>query len=271
MKYSANSSGVNCKCFGYTANIMLEQYLVEIGLSDKEAKVYLALLVVDNSPISDIAKRAKINRTTVYPVLQSLEKKGLVSEVPVGKTIHYQAAPPERLQQVIGKQRLLLEERAQRLKDIVPQIKSISREGGERPIIKVFEGKDGALSAYEEFYELHDKAAAQGYFIYNRDLLEEEYSKADLEKFKKIRLRKQVEPTSVYTKKSGDHAFTTKGRRVRIDSEKYPIHVDVTVIDDRIIFSALKNSSVSIVIKCRDIAVSLASIVRYINDSANSK
>lgn len=54
---------------------MLEKYLEEIGLSDKEAAVYLALLQVENSAITDLAKKTKINRTTVYPVLQSLEKR----------------------------------------------------------------------------------------------------------------------------------------------------------------------------------------------------
>lgn len=60
---------------------MLEKYLQEIGLSEKEAQIYLALLQVDNDSIQGLSNRTKINRTTLYPVLESLSKKGLVSEI----------------------------------------------------------------------------------------------------------------------------------------------------------------------------------------------
>lgn len=246
---------------------MLEKYLEEIGLSDKEATVYLALLQVENSPVSDIAKKTKINRTTVYPVLQSLEKKGLASEVQVGKTIHFQAAPPERLETYVERQKVVLEEHAARLKDIIPQIKSIQREEGERPIVKMFEGRDGAISAYEEFYQLHDKGTKDGYFIFNRDLLDAEYTEKEKEKFAKIRIGKGVTPTSVYTRKAGDFPFISEGRRVRIDSEKYPLLCDITIIEDRLIISTLGSSAISILIKSTDIAKTLASLVSYINDN----
>lgn len=250
---------------------MLEKYLEEIGLSDKEALVYLALLQVENAAISDIAKKTGINRTTVYPVIQSLEKKGLASEVPVGKTNHYQAAPPESLTTYVERQKVVLEEHSARLKDIIPQIKGVSREKGERPIIKFFEGRDGAISAYEEFYALHDKSSKEGYFIFNRDLLESTYNARERERFAQIRIGKGVIPTSIYNKKSGEHPFETPGQRTRVDSEKYPILADITIIEDRIIASTLGNQGVSILIKSLEIATTFASLVRFINDNSQIK
>ena len=41
---------------------MLEQYLEEIGLSDKEASVYLALLQFDAATPAQIAEKTKLNR-----------------------------------------------------------------------------------------------------------------------------------------------------------------------------------------------------------------
>jgi len=75
---------------------MLEKYLQEIGLGDKEAAVYAALLQVDDDSVLDLSKKTKINRTTIYPVLESLAKKGLISEVKVNAKVRYQAEPPER-------------------------------------------------------------------------------------------------------------------------------------------------------------------------------
>ena len=54
---------------------MLEKYLQEIGLSDKEAGVYLALLATDNSSVIELAGKTKIKRPTVYVILESLAKK----------------------------------------------------------------------------------------------------------------------------------------------------------------------------------------------------
>jgi sugar-specific transcriptional regulator TrmB len=245
---------------------MLEKYLEEIGLSDKEAAVYLALLQVENAAISAIAEKTKINRTTVYPVLQSLEKKGLASEVPVGKKIHYEAAPPERLESFVERQKVILEEHSARLKDIIPQIKSVSRETGERPIIKFFEGREGALSAYHEFYQLHDEKSKKGYFIFNRDLLEAHFSEKERASFVKIRTGKGVEPISVYNKNGGEHIFRTPGARVWIDEKKYPILCDITIIEDRVIISTVSGESVSILLKSNEVATTLASLVQFIND-----
>src|SRR5689334_7735404 len=125
---------------------MFEKFLQEIGLSDKEASVYLALLQVDNASVIELANKTKIKRPTVYVILESLAKKGLVSETTIGKKTHYQAEPPERLKTFVERQKLTFEERAKRLDDMIPQIKSVQRESGERPVIKYLEGKAGVIS-----------------------------------------------------------------------------------------------------------------------------
>ena len=66
---------------------MLEKYLQDIGLNEKESKVYLALLAVDNSSVLDLSKKTELNRSTTYVVLETLAKKGLVSETTVGKKL----------------------------------------------------------------------------------------------------------------------------------------------------------------------------------------
>ena len=245
---------------------MLEKYLEEIGLSEKESQVYLALLAVDSESIQDLAKRTGINRTTVYPVLETLEKKGLVSEVQKGKKVEYVAAPPERLETFVERQKVVLEERAERLKDIIPQIKSVQREAGEKPIVKYFEGREGAIAAHEEFYEMHDSKSREGYFIYDKDLMDRTFTSSEREKFRKIRIGKLVDPVSVYTNSKGDTAFSTPGKRKRIDQEKYPLSTDIVIIEDRILIGTLGDHVSSILIKSKDFATTLASLVRYIND-----
>lgn len=246
---------------------MLEKYLQELGLSEKEAQIYLALLQVDNESIQDLAKRTGINRTTVYPVLETLEKKGLVSEVQIGKKTHYEAAAPERLETFVERQKMLLVEKSKRLVDIIPELKGIQRKEGERPIIKFFEGRDGVVSAYEEFYSsLASSSKRDGHMIYNLDLLNATYSKEEQERFAQIRLKKKLVPTVVYNNAEGDFGFVTPGTRSRVDSKKYPIRADITIVDDKIILSSLGDYVSSFIIKSEDIATTFRSLIQYIND-----
>jgi sugar-specific transcriptional regulator TrmB len=245
---------------------MFEKYLQEIGLSEKEAQIYLALLQVDNESIQDLAKRTDINRTTVYPVLESLEKKGLVSEIQAGKKTHYEAASPERLETFVERQKVILEERSERLKDVIPQIKGIQREKGERPIVKYFEGRDGAISAYQEFYSAFKNDEKKGYFIFNVDLLQSVFTEKEMGKFREIRKGKHVYPISVYNA-SAEYQFSTdSGERMRIDNEKFPILADISIIDDQIILTTLGENVSAMLIKSKDFADTLKSLIKRIHE-----
>lgn len=245
---------------------MFEKFLEEIGLSEKESAVYLALLQVDSGSIHDIATKTKINRTTVYPVLESLGKKGLVSETQDGKKTLYQAAAPERLETFVERQKVVLEEQSKRLKDILPQIKSIQRESGERPVIKMFTGRDGAISAYEEFFNIKNPKDKDGYFLFDKDLLQETFTEEERRKFRQVRINKSVYPNTIYNNKGGNGTFSSEGSRIRIDEEKYPIKVDMTLIGDSVIITTLNKNMVSLVIKSSDIADTFKSIFKYIHD-----
>jgi sugar-specific transcriptional regulator TrmB len=54
---------------------MLTNTLQHLGYSEKEAKVYLALLELGTSPASTIARFIGENRVTVYSTLKILTKK----------------------------------------------------------------------------------------------------------------------------------------------------------------------------------------------------
>src|SRR5581483_2129774 len=78
-------------------NNVLAKQLIEFGLSQKEAKVYLALLELEVGSVSEVAKSANINRSSTYVVLSSLKKKGLISTSEDKKIQMFVATPPEML------------------------------------------------------------------------------------------------------------------------------------------------------------------------------
>src|SRR3989338_2411851 len=55
------------------------QRLITGGLSENEAKIYLALLELGKGTVSEITRKANLNRTTGYDVLDGLVAKNLAS------------------------------------------------------------------------------------------------------------------------------------------------------------------------------------------------
>ncbi len=94
------------------------QRLLELGLSDKEAQVYLAMLSLGPSGILEISKAAGVTRTTTYAIVEDLQRRGLVSSVTKGKRIQYSATSPAALHRLLEKQLDDLEARKKRIHEV---------------------------------------------------------------------------------------------------------------------------------------------------------
>ena len=81
---------------------MFEKELQNLGLSEKEAKIYLASLELGPETVQNIAKKAGINRPTTYLQIESLKEKGLISEFQRGKKTFYAPESPNRLLSMLG-------------------------------------------------------------------------------------------------------------------------------------------------------------------------
>lgn len=245
---------------------MFEKELQDLGLNDKESAVYLALLSVDNDSVIDLAKKTNINRTTIYPILESLMNKGLVTESKLDKKVRFSAEAPERLATFVERQKVLFEEKSERVKDLIPRLKTVQRESGEKPIVKVYEGKSGALSAMEEIYNNNPEDGIS-YSIYSKDLLEEMFDEKDRQKFFKIRKDvKKLKSKSVYIYSKGEIPKDQMSQRFRLDEKKYPIHCDINIIGDETRISNLKTNPTTVFIKNKDLAETLKSIINFITD-----
>jgi len=249
---------------------MFEKYLKEIGLSEKEAEVYLSLLQGDSFSILEIAKKTKINRTTIYPVIKSLAEKGLVSETTTNSKIRYQAESPDRLETFIERQKILLEENSKKMKDIIPQLKSTRREMGERPVVKYFEGKEGIIGANEDIFK-DPEPQEKAYMIYSKDLVDDVLKSEETSKFKVKRVARKIQGVSVYTYSKGEIPSDETSTRVKIDGNKYPINCDISIYKDRIIITTLNKKLSGIYIQSTDLAETLKSLIKVIHDLTNKK
>jgi len=128
----------------------LEQLLIAIGLSENEALVMIVLLSDDFMKVSNIAKLAKLNRTTTYGIVKSLMKRGLITSIQQYGITQYRAIEIEQLPSYIERQQKQLQNKKRELKKLLPEIKKQKNKNPNIPSVKFFEGIKGIKQAYED-------------------------------------------------------------------------------------------------------------------------
>ena len=69
--------------------------LMQLGISEYEAKAYLSLLRENPSTAYEIGKNSGIPTSKIYEVLKKLIEKGIISIIDAGKKKHYMPLPPD--------------------------------------------------------------------------------------------------------------------------------------------------------------------------------
>lgn len=131
-------------------NISLINDLKHAGISEKSAVVYAAVLESGIAFPSKIAETTKLNRSTVYHLLETLRISGLVTEIERNKKLCYQAEDPTRLRGYAKKQIEVAEEQYQYAQKIVPELEGLFLKTPNKPRVRFFEGLEEVLVVYEE-------------------------------------------------------------------------------------------------------------------------
>lgn len=127
----------------------LEKTLVFLGLSKKEAAIYLALLEMGRAKVSEISRKAGMNRTTGYDILDSLVVKGLVRISGKEPKQEYVAESPNNLLSLLNREMEEKQKNIRKATELVPQLKSMQKVE-DRPQVKFYEGIEGIRQVYED-------------------------------------------------------------------------------------------------------------------------
>src|SRR3989338_5838037 len=93
-----------------------------LGFSEKEATVYVALLELGRGTVTEIARKAGINRTTGYDILDSLSNKGVVNVSGKEPKQEYAAQPPEAVVTYLQREAEAAKERISKAEAFLPQL-----------------------------------------------------------------------------------------------------------------------------------------------------
>lgn len=138
----------------------LKIQLIGYGLEEEEARIYLYLLGHKDSPAYVIAKDVSIPRTTVYKILERLEKRSFISSWLKNGTKHFSAENPESLVREI-------KNKESQINSILPDLKNLFSLSSIHPSSKVYLGKDGCKQAFEIVLDVIKTQKLKQIYVYS--------------------------------------------------------------------------------------------------------
>jgi len=128
---------------------LLQKQLKIIGFSDNEIAIYLALLELGKGTVSQICRKASLNRTTGYDVLDRLISKGLIAMSGREPKQEYMAESPDTIEVLIKKELEKRQAELDQARSVIPELKSMHNIT-DRPKVLFYEGKEGLEKVYED-------------------------------------------------------------------------------------------------------------------------
>lgn len=136
--------------FSFLTTFMLDHVFVGLGLTEKETRVYLALLGMGSAGLSDISEKSGLNRTSLYPLLRALLQKKFLTISVKGKRKLYTAEPPNSI-------KALLKDKLSLFEDSLPTLLTMAHASPVKPVITFREGFEGVKEAFRDSLKCRDK------------------------------------------------------------------------------------------------------------------
>lgn len=201
--------------------------LHKLGMTPKEAKLYLKLLELGSSGANTLSQKSEENRTSTYSLLNAMVHKGFVSYITKNKIKYYSASDPQFLinRYVDG---------AKHLKEILPELLAIHNQFGQKPKITFYEGVNGIKQICETLLEVPG-STRESFMGIDPKTIHPEIKKYFEESFVNRRIELGIKYRGIvngFLPMGNRHAKTEPGqlRELKyIDPKKFPMNIQIDI------------------------------------------
>jgi predicted DNA-binding transcriptional regulator len=222
----------------------LAKELENIGLSEKEAKVYLAALELGPSTAQSIAAKATVNRSNTYVMIESLIKRGLMSSFEKGKKRYFESERPDRLIKVIDEDIRGLQKKKDLFVTLLPGLNELVAGASSSTRVRIFEDLNGLVQLQEDMLQI----ASSTKIVYAIAAVDDarKFVSADsmTPLWEKLR-RNKVQVKSIYTKEGEAQDVVNplwENRRLPID--RFPFRGELVIYGDKASFVTYDNGKI---------------------------
>lgn len=236
----------------------IKETLIKTGFSENESAVFLALLELGKGTVSQITRKASLNRTTGYDILDSLVSKGLASVSGKEPKQEYNAESPDKLVFILEKQAQEAENKISEIKKIIPDLKSIHNVRG-RPKVRFYEGVNGLKDVYEDTLTSHEEILAYANVDQMHQTLLGYFPKYYKERTEKnISIRAIIPDSPVGRNRAGEDE-KEKRETALVPIEKYNFSPEINIYDNKVMIASWREK-LGIIIESAEIADAMKKI-----------
>lgn len=184
----------------------LELELRKIGLSEKEARVYLLCLESGRTSVQNISQKSGLSRPTVYRILENLRRKDLVEKFSKhSKAIA--AKSPDEILGMLRAEKRKVEEKEREFVRIISLLKN--KYLGDKNEIRFYAGKEGKKFLLDDFATTPEQKIFAAFPSIS------DFKTSELENiYKSIRKRLgKIEVREIFPEETGKSALTFVERK----------------------------------------------------------
>lgn len=229
--------------------------LRELGLTEGEIKVYLALIGLGETTSGPIVEQSGVSVSKVYLILDKLAHKGLISHIVKQGVKYFKAAEPERLLTYIKQKREALQMQEKKIKELIPELRLKQSAILTAETAQVFDGLKGIQTARERTLQIMKKGDEMWIIGIARtpyDRLTPYFVEYHERRWKKGIFCHYLYNT--YARDFGEKSATYPLSEVRYMPEKLITHAWMEVYADTVTIGINKGKAFSVVIQNQEVA-----------------
>ncbi len=217
-----------------------EVLLQHLGVPEEDARVYFALLRLGGSRASAVAREVGVKRTTVYPILQSLAKAGLVNVYYRKNQRFYYAEKPTNVATMFQKKIAAFEH-------VIPVLHAMEKKQTQAIGLRFIETREELRNFYRA---LLDEYQNKNYCIISSAKGWEGLDPEFFIQYRKDRAEANIHTRLLLTQDSKDINPTEPEllREWKYLPEKYYFKSTIDIYDDKILIVSPELSSLAVVI-----------------------
>ncbi len=227
------------------------QALERLGFTDREAKIFFALLTRPGASVQDLSLDADVPRATCYDVLDDLIVKGFATAGEGEFARKYFPHPPEKILEIYSAEKRKSESRLEEAVAIVPMLNVLYTPLGPRPRVRYREGLHGLKQLQEEYAllggEILQLTGLDAYLALHDSSVTEKYRE-------NIQAKEIPVRAIVVTDQPERLAKGANINPVILPNSFMPLEGEMSVCGDRVAFFSFKDDIIAVEIHSPQIA-----------------
>lgn len=212
----------------------------------------------EGGAVTQITRKAGLNRTTGYDVLDNLVAKGLVSISGKEPKQEYAAESPERIISLLEREKEIKNEQLKKIRSLLPEIKSLHNVT-LRPRVRFYEGIQGLKDIYEDTLTSHEQIRAYANISEMHEGLAGYFPKYYERRAGKGISIRAIIPDSPVGKNRANKDKEEMRESMLVPVEKYNFLPEINIYDNKVMIASWREK-LGIVIESAEIADAMKKI-----------